>query len=208
MSLKEFADAVEMSEPAIRDLEKGRTTSTYPKNFRKMADIFGFSLDEARSKLTPQAELDSNIEPYGSVDIPFDIPFFDLPVAASGWEDVIDNESASYRVTADQVRQGLFRVRVRGDSMEPKIPDGSIVEFRLIKTQEGTPDCSSIRVGKNYYVQLDDGTGTFKQVESCENDVIYLKAINKRYKKLLEAPVERVQRLAIMVGVFIPESDD
>lgn len=153
------------------------------------------TIDQAKRELSPRAEWDENIEPYSEQKF-VEIPRFDLPIAASGWEYVVDNQDGGYFLTAAQIQQGLFSVLVRGTSMQPDFMDGQAVLFRLMMTPEGTPDFDSLREGMDVYVQLDDHTGTFKRVEKIEPDHILLRAVNKKFKVPLIAPIERVQRLA------------
>ena len=202
LSQKEFGDRLDLSESAVRNIEAGRTPSVYASTFRAMADLIGISIDDARGRFSPI--LDNNVEPYSVQELRIQIPDFDLAIAAGGWVDVWDNESAGLHVCSEQIRQGLFRVRVRGDSMQPRFPDGCTVEFRCLM-RDGLPDFEALEVGRRYYVQLDDGTGTFKELASIQPEHLVLKAVNKKYRKPLIAPIDRVQKLAVAVGVFNPE---
>jgi SOS-response transcriptional repressor LexA len=173
-------------------------------NLVKLAKALGKPREEIEAMLGI-VEPDENVEPFSEHPIGVEPPFFDLPIAASGWVSVTDNQDGGYHVSPAQIAQGLFRVRVRGDSMQPKFPDGCIVEFKLMRTPEGVPDCGAVIVGKRYYVQLDDGTGTFKELAEYGADGLTLRAINRKYKKLLIAPLDRIQRLAVLKGTLIPE---
>lgn len=145
-------------------------------------------------KLTDE---DFNVEPYSEVAIAEPIPLFELCVAAGHWVDVTDNQEAGHHVTEAQIRQGLFRVRLRGDSMKPRFPDGATVEFRLLRTPEGTPDFEATAAGECYYVQKVDGTATFKTLESRDRDTLVLRAINRRkYKEPLMCEVADVCKVA------------
>ena len=153
----------------------------------------------AADGMTSEAEVE-NVEPYSETTLVAEIPFFDLPIAAGGWTQVTDNEDGGYRLTTAQKQQGLFRVRVRGDSMMPKYPDGTIVEFKMLLTSDGMRDCTKLEIGKRYYVQLDDGMGTFKQLADCTREGLALLATNRAYKKKLLAPFDRITRLAVAVA--------
>lgn len=192
MSQREFADAVGMSEPSIRDLESGRTASTYARNFRKIAEVLGITLEDAKQQLSRSAEWDTNVEPFHQQHIPQPIPEFDLPIAAGGWSHVTDNHTGGITCTAEQRRQGLFRVRIRGDSMTPRFRDGDLVEFKLLCTPEGLPDFEAMREGEAYYVQKNDGEGTFKICQRIEPEKIILAAINRRYRKPLTATLGEI----------------
>jgi phage repressor protein C with HTH and peptisase S24 domain len=103
--------------------------------------------------------------------------------------------------------KGIFRVRVRGDSMAPKYPAGCYVEFKLLRTREGMPDLAAAVVGKRYYVQLRDDTGTFKQLAGVTDAGLVLAATNKKCRKELFAPFDEIVRLAAAVGIYVPESE-
>lgn len=137
----------------------------------------------------------SNVEPYSEQRITHEIPYFDLPIAASGWVHVTDNINGGFQCTAAQIKQALFRVKVRGDSMEPRFADGCTIEFKLLCADDGLPDYEKLREGHPYYVQLDDGTGTFKMLKSIEPDHLVLTALNKKYKKPLIAKNSEIVRL-------------
>lgn len=198
-----------ISTARLRDIENNRVT--IEKNtIAKLGAAFGTKdFHEAQKMLgadNGNAAVDSNIEPYGEQQIAFKIPFIELArVPGSGWAEILSNEDAGQRITHEQIRQGLFRVRVRGDSMAPKYPDGSTVEFRCLRDASGMPDFESLRVGKKYYIQLDDGTGTFKQLEKIEPEKITLRATNGKYRSPLHAEIGRVQKLAVLEGRFEPE---
>ena len=139
----------------------------------------------------------ANVEPFSERHFVERIPFFEQCVAAGVWVDVTDNEDGGARVTPAQLRQGLFRVRIRGDSMTPRFPDGSVIEFRLLRTPMGVPDFEATTSGECYYVQLVDGRATFKRLDSRDANTLTLRAINKRkYKKPLTCDVADVVRLA------------
>lgn len=231
LSQAELGGKVGMSESGIRAIENGRSKGVFPSTFRAIAEAFGLNVQEAKAKfgIDPQdwvqhtsgtaeikasssgsatklREVVENVEPYSEKKLVAQIPFFDLPLAAGAWVSVTDNEEGGYFLTRAQQEQGLFRVRIRGDSMRPRYEDGCIVEFRLLRNPEGAPDCGRVQVGRRYYVQLDDGTGTFKQLESCDERGLVLRALNKKYKKPLVASFDRIQRLAIAEGTFNPET--
>ena len=163
------------------------------------------TLSDALKEFSPTTELDRNIEPYGEEHFEAEIPLFDLPIAAGGWESVWDNQDAGHHICDKQLRQGVFRVRVRGDSMSPRYPDGCVVEFKCMMSEQGTPDFDGLEVGKRYYVQLDDGSGTFKELAAIEPDHLLLRALNRKYKTPLRADISRIQKLARAVGRFDPD---
>lgn len=151
-------------------------------------------------RVNGESEVDANVEPYSEQPIVAEIPFFDLPVAAGGWVSVWDNMDAGHHVTEEQVKQGLFRVRVRGESMTPRYPDGCVVEFRCLRDDCGAPGFDQLEIGRRYYVQLEDGTGTFKELSAIDGERITLRATNRKFRTPLYAEVTRIQKLAVAVA--------
>lgn len=193
----------------IRRIEGEEIAGIFSKNVPHFATALKISTDDFMATIAVplpapstngdarQKPLDTNYDPYSEKALRDDEPpMFDLPIAAGGWMTVWDNQDAGQYVTPEQIRQDRFRVTVRGDSMKPKYPDGSVVEFRCMKNAEGTPDFERLEVGKNYYVQLDDGTGTFKKLAAIEPDRLILRAINRKYRTPLIAEIARIQKLA------------
>jgi transcriptional regulator with XRE-family HTH domain len=202
-----FGKAIGMTVGGVARIERAFQTGITNDTLLAMSTLVGSTpagllarigvTDEAGPQ--PSAS-DANVEPLSEQPLLAEIPFFDLPIAAGQWESVTDNEDGGYRLTLPQMAQGLFRVRVRGDSMRPRYPDGCVVEFKLMRTAEGVADCDRVTVGKRYYVQLDDGTGTFKELAGCDENGLSLRATNRKYKRELLAPFERIVRLAVAVG--------
>jgi transcriptional regulator with XRE-family HTH domain len=189
LSQQEFGEKIGLSESGVRAIESGRTRSVYASTFRAIAETIGMSIDEARSQLSGW---DQNLEPYSELKL-FEVPLFELSVAAGNWTDV---EGAGEICDPRQMEQGLFRVRLRGDSMRPTYNDGDVVEFRCLRA-----DHDGIIVGRDYYVQRNDGMATFKRIESLDDDSIVLRALNKRkYPDPLIVPRQEAVRLALAVA--------
>ena len=126
------------------------------------------------------------------------IPTFDLAVAAGQWVEVGGEGVAPDMAAFDR---GVFRVRIAGDSMEKKYPNGCIVEFALVQ-----PDRESVLPGKNYYWHRSDGFATFKMLEKIEDETLVLRAINrKRYPKPLTIAKQELVRVAKARGMFVPD---
>lgn len=139
-------------------------------------------------------DVDENVDPYSEVKLLAPIPVFDLAVAAGKWVDV--SEIGEIR-DPGMIAQGLFRVRVRGDSMKPAYMDGSMVEFHCLRAG-GDED---VEVGRDYYVQRADGTATFKRVAAIEDGIIRLEAVNRRkYKTPLTVARTEIVRIARAVA--------
>lgn len=121
-------------------------------------------------RVAPPQELDQNVDPYSEQPW-FEVPMFDLAVAAGRWVDV--SEVAEVREGA-QIDRGYFRIHIRGDSMQPAWPDGSIVEFSVLRNGR-----HAMEIGADYYVQR-DGEATFKRLVKIGEDELVFAAVNKR----------------------------
>jgi len=143
----------------------------------------------------------NNIEPYTEQKIPVDIPQFELDVAAGGW---VEAQGQEEEIDQRQIDQGLFRIRIRGDSMEPKYPNGSVVEFKVLR-QTGDERSDVMEIGKNYCVYRSDGSATFKKLAAIEDEMLTFRAINPKYKKPLTVARTDVVRMAVAMGRFEPD---
>lgn len=144
----------------------------------------------------------SNVQPFTEERF-VPIPQFELAVAAGGWVEI---DGVGETLDQKQIEQGLFRIRIRGDSMTSRkkgencYPDGAIVEFRCIRT-----GLDGFVEGKDYYVQRDDDTATFKRVEKVDEDEITLRALNTRkYPEPLIVPRGLIVRAGRAVNIVQP----
>jgi SOS-response transcriptional repressor LexA len=216
---RQLGDIIGRSDVAVRRYETQATTLLPVESVERLAAHLNRTVETLIAQLaiagvdgvaadgvgdaSPLDEHLPNVAPYSERLIAEPIPFFELCVAAGHWVDVIDNEEVGHRVTDAQVRQGLFRVRLRGDSMTPRFPDGGVVEFRLLRTPDGHPDFEATVAGECYYVQKTDGTATFKCLESRDMNTLTLRALNRqKYRKPLICEVEDVVRLAAFEWVL------
>lgn len=137
-------------------------------------------------------EFDANVEPYSERRLK-PIPLFDLPLSAGTWTEVTQIAELH---EADQIDRGIFRVRLRGDSMLPDYKSGTVVEFRCLRADENV-----IKIGKDYYVQRNDGTATFKRVAELTEDEMILRALNQRkYPKPMPVARQEVTRMALAIA--------
>lgn len=137
---------------------------------------------------------DRSIEPYSEQALLAEVPLFELSVAAGLWTDISDVEGVA--LSDDQIRQGLFRVRIAGDSMKPDYQNGEVIEFKCLRiAHEGPVE------GADYYVQKNDGTATFKRLADMDEDSYTLVAVNtKKYNKPLTVAKQEVVRMARAVA--------
>lgn len=125
-------------------------------------------------------------------------PTYDQAIAAADWV-YVDAEGEE---GIEVIRQGLFRVRISGRCMEPKFPDGSIVEFRVVRLN-GMPQ---IEAGAAYYVQRSDGAATFKLAYPLTGgEGIELRPINRKVcRHPLRVEWQEISRLARAVAIHVP----
>ena len=206
MTRAALAIATNRSPESIRRYERDQINAVPGEFLRKLAELLGEDFGVLRLRLMPdvgdvadtatvdivaesgEAVRRSNVVRTSEVAVP-DIPLFDLPLAAGGWKEV--HESMVVQ-DAGTLLRGRFRVRLSGDSMMPLYDDGQVVEFQY---DHGT------EVGRDYYVQLNDGTATFKQLYRVERDGIILVARNRqKYPKPLHAPRELILRHAVALA--------
>lgn len=187
----EMAERLGMSLSAYQNLESARTRSVYVRTLRRIADTAKIPYDDAFALLSPA--WDENVEPYSKDQLPPVIPMFDLAVAAGRWVDV---DETGQVCDPQQIDHGLFRVRIRGDSMTPRFKDGDVVEFRCLRDGR-----DALEVGAFYYVQKDH-QATFKELVEIGEETLVLRAINrKKYPDPM--PVERrsIVRMARAIAV-------
>lgn len=109
-------------------------------------------------------------------------------IQAGEWNDVIDNlhPGEGERIhTTYRVRKHTYALRVRGDSMEPKFPDGAI----LIVEPDENPE-----PGAYVIMRQNGGEATFKQLVQ-DGTARYLKPLNPRY------PIMELRPDAVFCGV-------
>jgi SOS-response transcriptional repressor LexA len=119
--------------------------------------------------------VDLNVEPYGEAAVP-EVPTFDLPIAAGPWMELPEVDAMS---DLAKLKDGRFRVRIRGDSMEKDYPDGSLIEFRCLRPDCGDGNASKLEPGEDYYVQAAE-SATFKRLKEFDEESLVFVAINKK----------------------------
>lgn len=196
--IRAFAMRVGVSVATLHSWLNNDRPEIYDFNRARLAQALGRTKQDIDHRLSSAAQgaFDANVEPYSKEDVP-EIPMFEWPLAAGKWVEV---GGVGEVFDPRQIDHGLFRVRLRGDSMSPQYPDNTIVEFRCIR--DGRDILES---GKDYYFQQNDGTATFKRLAKILEDELELRALNrKKFPKPMVVSRELVVRAAIAVGKFIP----
>lgn len=203
-----------MTVDTISRAERGKAVPHW-KTLRAFCELFGIAFEQiapllehaheeglkggmrivAASKAQDE-KIDANVEPYSEEKVP-SIPQFEADLAAGAWTDVPQMAVCDPR----QIDHGIFRVRLRGDSMTPDYKDGQIAEFQCLRCSR-----DGIVKGEDYYVQRSDGTATFKRVDGFSDEELVLRAINrKKFPKPMRVPWDEVVRLAVYTGEFKPK---
>lgn len=96
-------------------------------------------------------------------------------VQAGDWAEVVDSyqpgEAEAWIDTLKKYGKNTFALRVNGDSMSPRFPDGCIITV--------DPDCREEN-GSFVVAKINHDEATFKQLVS-DGGRIYLKPLNERY---------------------------
>lgn len=110
-------------------------------------------------------------------------------VQAGDWQEVIDNEAPGQGEmieTSYRARRHTYALRVKGDSMQPRFPEGAIL---IIEPEEEAMPGKFVVVRQN-----GDSEATFKQLIS-DGGRLYLKPLNERY------PILELRQDAVFCGV-------
>ena len=83
----------------------------------------------------------------------YEIPTWDMDISAGVWS-VIPFAQLDYDDPYQRrvIEQGLFRLTIRGECMEPEYPDGSTIEFEIVEPAKGAP-----KPGRDYVWGRSDG---------------------------------------------------
>jgi SOS-response transcriptional repressor LexA len=134
-----------------------------------------------------EAVTQANIDRRTEVKIT-EVPTFDLAVAAGPWTEVAQVGELHDPALIDA---GRFRIKIRGDSMEPKFKSGETLEFLCLREGE-TP----METGKEYYVQVGD-EATFKRLAKITEEELIFKAINsQKYPQAMRVRRAQILRMA------------
>lgn len=116
------------------------------------------------------------------------VPLISL-VAAGNWSESVDNfqpgNADEWIATTIQVKQHTYALRVQGDSMEPRFPNGAII---IVEPED------EARNGSYVIVRQNGSEATFKQL-IYDGGQAYLKPLNDRY------PIMQMRPDAVICGV-------
>ena len=144
------------------------------------------------AELSTPSGIDASSERSGDDD---KSPRFALAVAAGPWTEVGE---LGVLWNEKQKNDGLFRIDISGDSMQPEYPDGSTVKFWCVRW-----GLDEMEVGKDYYVQRETDA-TFKRLIKIEEEQLTFVAVNrKKYPKPIIVRRDDITRLALAKSVTI-----
>lgn len=152
MNQTELSEALHVSQSTLSNWENDRVKID-SNSLRQIAAFFGVTIDYVLG--------DDGIPPHRGVKIPvLGTIRAGIPVAAI--EDIEDWEE----ITDDMAKTGEFvALRVRGESMEPKISDGDVA---IIRRQE------TIENGEIAVVLVNGEDATIKKIKITESGIILI----------------------------------
>lgn len=204
MGQDEFGALLEVSGQTIGNLENGKTkTLKQPAKLRKLMELIGATPEEFWEHVNqePPSGLPPSVDPGAKT---YNLPVWDLQASAAHWSPAkICELNQNDPDHAACIATGLFRLRIVGDCMAPKYPNGMICEFQV---QRGNP--AELKPNDDYVLCRSDNTCTFKRVVSADEETVVLKALNqKKYHGTFTVPTQEIVRVARYVGEFTPRKD-
>jgi SOS-response transcriptional repressor LexA len=177
MNRSELARATDLTHSALQQLESGETKAPTPENLFKIADALNV---DARYLVTGAGSPSPvrTAEQVASYQVTRAVPLISWTTAGI-WADISDpyqpGDGEQMIHTTAKVGRHAFALRIRGDSMEPRIPDGSVV----IIDPERSFDHGSIVLAK----RVADQQATLKQLW-YDGAHPMLRPINDKYPML------------------------
>lgn len=194
LSQGKVAKAVGISQPTLSELENNQSDGT--KKIVELAQVLQVNvrwLSNGEGPMEADEPTPHSGSAWGNVtDGPAlrgKVPVISW-VQAGNWMEVMDNfapgDAEKWIDTTYAVRRHTFAVRVTGDSMEPKFPEGALI---VVEPDEDPLPGKFVVVRKR-----GDNEATFKQLV-LDGGVYYLKPLNPRYP-IMELPAD-----SVIVGV-------
>lgn len=176
-----------ISKGIITDLKMGRTKSLSFATTLKIANYFEVSVGYLLGEEEKKKKVGVKIPVYGNVAA-------GIPIEA--WEDILDYEE----IDEDMAQYGeYFALKIKGDSMEPKISDGDVV---IVACQ------SDVDSGQIAIVLVNGNEATCKKIKKTPEGV-YLISTNPEYdpmffnnKEIEELPIRILGRVVELRAKF------
>ena len=123
-SQKQVALELKVSAPTVSEWESGKK-NPISRNLKKMSDMFGVSVDYLLGRDEPSPEIPAPSVP-GSKWIPV-LGYVRAGIPTEAVEEILDYEEISPQMAQSGEH---FALKIKGDSMEPRIKDGDVVIVR------------------------------------------------------------------------------
>lgn len=178
---KDVAAAANIDRTTYIKYEKG-TSNPDSETLTAIANLFGVSVDYLVGKQTPSKQ-----QPKG-VKIPvFGRVAAGIPIDAI--EDILDYEE----ITEDEVSKGeYFALKIKGNSMEPRIYNGDIV---IVRRQ------NDVNNG-DIAIVLDGDDATCKKIKKTPEGV-FLQSLNPNYEAMYYSNKEIENRPILILGKVV-----
>jgi SOS-response transcriptional repressor LexA len=188
LSQEKLGELAGLDQTVISKLERGDVQET--ARIAELAHALGCDalwLATGKEERTPRRAGDGR-QAMHEVSLKGKVPLISY-VAAGNWNDAVDNlspgDAEQWVDTTVPVKRHTYALRVEGDSMEPRFPNGAI----LIVEPEAEPKNGS------FVIVRQNGTdATFKQL-IADGGQWYLKPVNPRY------PIMQLGQDAVLCGV-------
>jgi len=188
----DLAIASKVSLPTVQNIERPGARRPSPRMMMKIAKGLDIDGEEFVAKYA-RDESASEFSKLSTTPTLYPIPTYDLSASASHWVELADAEDQSREVDPRVIDQGLFRIFIHKDCMEPRWHDGDCIEFRVWREGKEPPP-----IGKDVVVTNSDGMTTFKRLVSMDEDEIVLKPLNaKKYPKEIRLARQMMTRMAV-----------
>lgn len=184
----QLAEQSGLKQPDISKIELGRIqkTTAIPALARALR-CNPYWLDTGEG----EPDWNSNNNTAAGPDLRGSVPLISW-VQAGEWANIVDNfqpgDADVWVETTAKVGGQAFALRIVGDSMAPKVPDGSIVIFEPARGYSHGSLVLAKRVG--------DQQATFKQLW-YDGETPYLKPLNDRYPMLAMPEDTRIVAVAV-----------
>ena len=180
MSQQELANALNVHQTAVSQWETSRTAPDI-ETLAHMAQLFDTSIDEITGRPSLQKEKGVKIPVYGNVAA-------GIPIEAIA--DIEDYEE----IPEDWLNSGDFiALRIKGDSMEPRIESGDVVIVRLQSTAE---------TGDTVIALVNGDEATCKKIK-IRPEGIMLSSINTAYEPMFYSNKEIEELPVRILGVVV-----
>jgi SOS-response transcriptional repressor LexA len=185
LSQEKLGELAGLDQTVISKLERGDVQET--ARVAELANALGCdALWLATGKTSGKEE--HTRQPMHEVSLKGKVPLISY-VAAGNWNDAVDNlspgDAEQWIDTTVPIKRHTYALRVEGDSMEPRFPNGAI----LIVEPEAEPKNGSFVI-----VRQNGSDATFKQL-IADGGQWYLKPVNPRY------PIMQLGPDAVLCGV-------